>query len=183
MGRKIMVSKCRDEQSVVESTSWEDGKILADSEVAYIEFDEGRTVGEEERKDIAHRYVKGEVSTYHHYRAKEELEQYHVYWDAITPEHITKFKGILESASTEEEIQRFLNKNRIFLIQHLGGGHGRYVIPKPKLGAQLVPDFLVAEMSSIGLEWHGIELEPPSARLCTASGQPSAKLTSAIQLE
>ena len=35
----------------------------------------------------------------------------------------------------------------------------------------LIPDYLLAEMSSVGLEWHGVELESPSAELFTNSGQ------------
>jgi len=87
----------------------------------------------------------------------------------------------LETAKVEEDMQRFLTENPLILAQHLGGANGRYVIPKPKLGAQLVPDFLIAEMSSIGIEWHGVELESPLTNPCTVSGQASAHLTHAIQ--
>lgn len=63
----------------------------------------------------------------------------------------------------------------------MGGGHGRYVIPKPRLGADLIPDYLIAEMSSIGIEWHGVELESPLADYFTANGQAGNLLTHAIQ--
>jgi len=90
-------------------------------------------------------------------------------------------RQVLEEAKVEEDLQKFLTENSIFLVQHLGGGHGRYVIPKPRLGAELIPDFLIAEMSSIGIEWYGVELESPFAEMFTSSGQPGHLVTQAIQ--
>ena len=157
--------------------------MYADSYADYLEVSEGRTVGKQEREDMIRSHVEHQLSQYHHDRANKELEQYHVWWDAITHEHVVALKQALKDATNEEDIQRFLNDNKIFLVQHLGSGHGRYVLPKPKLGAQLIPDFLVAEMSSIGLEWFGIELESPStnAKIFTSSGQQSHQLTHAVQ--
>lgn len=102
-------------------------------------------------------------------------------WDEITAEHVIALKQALEHAKNEEDMQRFLTNKSIFLVQHLGGGYGRYVVPKPKLGAELIPDFLLAESSSVGLEWHGVELKSPFARLFTSSGRPGHDVTQAVQ--
>ena len=67
------------------------------------------------------------------------------------------------------------------LVQHLGGGHGRWVIPQKRLGAEFVPDFVIGEMSSIGYEWQLVELESPEAPLFTRSGDPSKHLNHALR--
>lgn len=175
------LSEFRDEQKDIELNYGEFGKNLADSYADYIEVSEGRVVGKQEREDMAHSHVEHAVSSYHHNRAKKELQQYEVLWDNITVDHIMALRQVLEEAKVEEDMQKFLAENSIFLAQHLGGGHGRYVLPKPKLGAELVPDFLIAEMSSIGIEWYGVELKSPVAKVCTSSGQASQHTTRAIQ--
>jgi len=175
------LSEFRDEQKDIELFYGKLGKNLADSYADYIEADEGRVVGKCERADMVQGHIEDAVSLYHHGRAEKELEQYLALWDAITADHIMALRQVLKEAKVEEDLQKFLTENSIFLVQHLGGGHGRYVIPKPRLGAQLIPDFLIAEMSSIGIEWHGVELESPFARMFTSSGQPSHLVTQAIQ--
>ncbi len=130
---------------------------------------------------MARRHVEDAVSAYHHDRAKKELEPYLVLWGDITADHIMALKQVVQEAKVEEDLQKFLTGNSIFLVQHLGGGHGRYAIPKPRLGAELIPGFLIAEMSSIGIEWYGVELGSPFAEMFTSSGQPGYLLTQAIQ--
>lgn len=181
MPEKDDLSESRDEQKDIELVYGELGKNLANSYADYIKADEGRIVGKLEREDMARRHIEDAVSTYHHDRANKELEQYLVLWDKITTDHILALRQILKEAKVEEDLQKFLTENSIFLIQHLGGGHGRYVLPKPRLGAELIPDFLIAEMSSIGIEWHGVELESSFSDIFTSSGQPSHFVTQAVQ--
>jgi len=181
MPEKDNLNKFRDEQKDIELVYGELGRNLANSYADYIEADEGRVVGENERADMAQSHIEDAVSHYHHGRADKELKQYLVFWNKITADHIIALKQVLKEAKVEEDLQKFLTENSIFLIQHLGGGHGRYVLPKPRLGAELIPDFLIAEMSSIGIEWYGIELESPLAEMFTSSGQPSHLVTQAIQ--
>lgn len=171
----------RDEQKDIELAYTELGKNLADSYADYIEVSEGRAVGKQEREDMAHSHIEHAVSSHHHDRAKKDLQQYEVLWDNITAGHIIALRQALQEAKVEEDIQRFLTENSIFLAQHLGGGHGRYVLPKPRLGAELIPDFLIAEMSSIGIEWYGVELESPVVNMSTSSGQASHHTTQAVQ--
>lgn len=121
------------------------------------------------------------ISHHQYERAKREMAQYHVNWLDITLADVMTLSQALDKAQVEEDVQRFLTDNKQFLIQHLGGGHGRYVLPKPKLGKDLVPDYLLAEMDSEGIHWHGVELESPSTPMFTAKGEPTARLTHAIQ--
>ena len=181
MPEKDALSGFRDEQKDIELVYGELGKNLANSYADYIEADEGRIVGKLEREDMARGHIEDALSAYHHDRANKELEQYLVLWDKITTDHILALRQILKEAEVEEDLQKFLTENSIFLVQHLGGGHGRYVLPKPRLGAELIPDFLIAEMSSIGIEWHGVELESPFSTMFTSSGQPSHFVTQAVQ--
>lgn len=171
----------RDEQQEIEYRAKKVGEMLADSYKKYTEVSEGYTPGKQELGDMIKSHIEFAVSRYHHVRAEEELKEYLVLWDIITSIQVTAFYQALKDAKREEDIQKFLTQNKIFLVQHLGGGHGRYVIPKPELGSQLVPDFLVAEVSSIGIEWYGIELESPNALMFTRSGQASYRLTQSIQ--
>lgn len=181
MQKEDIPNESRYTQEDIELAYGEFGKRMADSYADYMEKSEGQVVSKQEREDMARSHIEDGVSRYHHIRAKTELEQYLISWDSITADHVAALKQALKDAKVEEDIQKFLNENRIFLIQHLGGGHGRYVIPKPELGAELVPDFLIAEMSSIGIEWHGVELESPLLPLFTSSGQASKYITHAIQ--
>lgn len=181
MQDKDDLSEFRDEQKDIELFHRKLGKNLGNSYADYIEADEGRVVGKHERADMVRIHVEDAVSAYHHDRAKKELEQYLVLWNKITTDHIMPLRQVLEEAKVEEDLQKFLSENSIFLVEHLGGGHGRYVIPKPRLGAELIPDFLIAEMSSIGIEWYGVELESPFAEMFTSSGQPGHLVTQAIQ--
>jgi hypothetical protein len=180
MQEKGDFSEFRDDQKDIESLYGELGKNLANSYADYIEEDEGRVVGEHERADMARKHKENAVSAYHHGRANE-LEPYLVPWSNITANDIMALRQVLKKAKVEEDLQKFLTEKSFFLVQHLWSGHGRYVIPKPKLGAELVPDFLIAEMSSIGLEWYGVELESPVAEMFTSSGQPGHLVTHAIQ--
>ena len=130
------------------------------------------------------RIVDGHVEyarmTYQKDRAKRELKQYSVVWDQVTIEEATSLQELLNRNPGELVMQRFLDANPKFLIQVLGGGHGRYQLPKKRLGAELIPDFLVAEMSSIGIEWHAVEIESPRATANRQDGLPAHALHHAI---
>lgn len=104
-----------------------------------------------------------------------------VWWDEVSQEDVDSLRFAIDTARGEREMQVYLEKYPIALIQHLGGGHGRWVIPHKRLGADFVPDFLISERSSLGFEWYGVELESPTASLFNASGDPSAKLNHAIR--
>lgn len=109
------------------------------------------------------------------------LPESFVCWDHITREQLSDFRVALGSAKNEPEMQRYLEANPYLLIQHLGGGHGRWVIPQKRLGAEHVPDFVIGDRHSFGFEWQVVEIESPSAVLFTKSGDPSRALNHAIR--
>ena len=113
--------------------------------------------------------------------AGDPLGEFFVWWDNISFEDISKLEECLKRAINENDIQRFLQENPIFLIQHLGGGHGRWVIPKQRLGAEHVTDFIIGERSSIGFEWQAVELESPNVHIFNKKGDPSRYLNHAIR--
>lgn len=120
------------------------------------------------------------IAIYHMQRASTELEQHSTLWDRITSEETGSLKELLERNPDEPTVHRFLENNPKFLVQALTGGHGRYQISKPRLGSEYVPDFLIAEESSIGLEWYAVEIESPKAKAHTRAGLQSHQLTHAI---
>jgi len=111
----------------------------------------------------------------------DPLRDYHVWWMKVTMRHANALENCLAAATREENVQAFLTANHMLLIQHLGGGHGRYVIPKQKLGAEYVTDFVIGESHSGGFEWQAVELESPKARMFTKAGNPTKELSHAIK--
>lgn len=109
------------------------------------------------------------------------LPEHFVEWDEITQVQIEDFHYCLNSASNERDMQAYLEKHSYFMIQHLGGGHGRWVIPNKRLGAEYVPDFVIGEKHSLGFEWQVVELESPKAVFFTKNGDPSKVLNHAIR--
>ncbi|TET71794.1 MAG: DUF4263 domain-containing protein [Candidatus Aminicenantes bacterium] len=113
--------------------------------------------------------------------ANTPLKEFFVWWDNISKKDITALKKLLRTTEKEHDLQEFLQNNPIYLIQHMGGGHGRWVIPKQRLGAEHVTDFLIGERHSAGFEWQAVELENPNAPMFTKQGDPSKQLTHAIR--
>ncbi len=109
------------------------------------------------------------------------LLEHFVWWDNITNLQLKEFAERLDSATKEQELQAFLEKHPNLLIQHLGGGHGRWVIPKKRLGSEHVTDFIIGERHSYGFEWQAVELESPRAKLFTKNGDISRTLNHAIR--
>lgn len=66
-------------------------------------------------------------------------------------------------------------------VQHLGGGHGRWVIPHQRLGTHHETDFLIGDRDSMGRSWVAVELEGPQRPLFTKRGDPSQFLWHAVR--
>lgn len=115
------------------------------------------------------------------FRRADPLKEFFVWWDRVSPEDYESLQQAINNAKREEDIQQFLQTNPHFLIQHLGGGHGRWVVPKQKLGAEHVTDFLIAESHSFGYEWQAVELESPLRLMFNKNGDPSQYLNHAIR--
>lgn len=113
-------------------------------------------------------------------RENGPLRKYHVDWDDITQDDVINLKDVIDNADSEEDIQQYLKVNPKPLVQHLVGGHGRWVIPKAKLGSNLVTDFILGVKHSYGYEWTLVELESHSKKLFKKSGEFTAMLNQAI---
>jgi hypothetical protein len=114
-------------------------------------------------------------------RAEDPLRDFFTWWDRVDDKDVVALKSALDQARREEDVQQFLQHNPELLIQHLGGGHGRWVIPKARLGADHVTDFLIAERHSFGFEWQAVELESPRRPMFNKNGDPSQHLNHAIR--
>lgn len=130
--------------------------------------------------DVVDMRVKFAVSIYHRRRTLAELTEHSVVWDRISREEAATFDALLDKNPDELRVHRFLEENPKFLVQGLGGGHGRYQISKKRLGSEYVPDFLIAHEHSFGVEWHAVEIESPKVRPYRKDGLQSSKLTHAL---
>ena len=70
-------------------------------------------------------------------RAEDPLGDFFVWWDDITHRDADDLEQVLETAALhpkaaerERILQRYLQEHPLLLIQHMGGGHGRWVIPR-----------------------------------------------------
>ncbi len=132
----------------------------------YIEFLENQ---------IVHKIAK-----YQNKRASEEMQKYFVICNSITSEEVNSLTTMLESNPDEATVHQFLKDNPKFLVRALVGGRFGYLISKPRLGADFVPDFLIAEENSMGLQWFAVELESPRIKAHRGNGLDSHELTHAI---
>ena len=107
--------------------------------------------------------------------------EHYVHWDWITLREANEFKQVIETAPNERPVQCFIEITPRILAQHLNGGWGRWVIPQKKLGDRFIADFVVGEANSLGHFWTGVELESPTAKLFTKSGDPAKSLNHAIR--
>lgn len=92
-------SELIDEQARLESAAAEQYRPQAESYGDYLELEEGRSVGPQERESFVQGHVRNTVALYHHQRVRTELEQFSVPWMNITPEHIAALKHVLEHAT------------------------------------------------------------------------------------
>lgn len=90
-----------------------------------------------------------------------------------------ELRNIIEAAQDERPIQNYIEENPVVLSLTLSAGHGRWVFPKPKLGSEYVPDFMLCGRDSRGFHWQVVELESPRFKVLTQKGEPTARLTHA----
>ena len=113
--------------------------------------------------------------------ARQPLPEFFVWWNEITNADVASFEATLDSANGEGEMQNYLEQNPLLLIQYLGGGHGRWVVPHKRLGAEHVTDFIIGERDSMGFHWTAVELESPKDKVFNKNGDFSAKTNHAIR--
>jgi hypothetical protein len=113
--------------------------------------------------------------------AEDPLRDYHVLWDEVDDHDVRRLRRALQKAGVEPDMQSVLAAHPELLVQHLGGGHGRWVIPQKRLGAEYVPDFVIGERNSSGRHWTAVELEGPQRQMFNRDGDPSRYLWHAIR--
>ncbi len=99
----------------------------------------------------------------------------------IDPRKTSELEVIIKTANDERPIQEFLKNNPYFLTRKTFAHHGQICIPKPKLGAEYEPDFLIAGVDSGGLWWYGVELESPKYSMFTKKGEITSHLNHALR--
>jgi hypothetical protein len=111
---------------------------------------------------------------------KHPLGEFFVRHIGLEPELVRDFETCLADAETEAPIQDFLEAHPGLLVQHLLGS-ARFVLPRKRLGAEFIPDFVVGGHLSDGYQWQLIELESPCLPFFTKKGDPTAALSHAIR--
>ncbi len=96
--------------------------------------------------------------------------EYYMHETDITPDMVEKLKSLVESNSTETEIDKHITNNPVLLTSILDfnntGHHAAWVIPKKLIRQNisegvpgLIPDFLVGGRNSFGITWYVVELK------------------------
>jgi len=82
----------------------------------------------------------------------------------VTSVEISQLETVIDSAEDERPIQRHLEANPHLLTILLQRSE-RYLLPQKRLGSEFVPDFIVGDVDSMGINWLLVELETPNAPL------------------
>ncbi len=116
-----------------------------------------------------------------HYLARTYLKKYETGFLKITKNDVNELISVIEHSDREEDVQQFLQTHPSILTHHRGGGHDRFCIPKKNLGGRFITDFLLADLSSLSINWEAVELESPKAKIFNKNGDPSYTLNHAIK--
>ena len=130
--------------------------------------------------DFVQMRVEHARANYQKDRAHSEMADFLVRWDKIGSDDCAQLEALLETGPREEPMHQLLNSNPKFLVQALTGGHGRYQLSKQQLGCDFVSDFLIADESSIGVEWYLVEIESPRHKVQKNNGEPLAAVNHAV---
>jgi hypothetical protein len=161
-----------DKESFGEKT--EDEKYFDETQISYEKKYEKRQVKEKvERLRESHVDPKMLRKLYKYFIKPHQT---------VSQEKINELKSIVTTADNENTIQKFITENPFLLTRGIHPAHhGKVCIPKPKLGNQLEPDFLIAGLDSVGFSWYGVELENPGFAMFTKSGEETKELKHAIR--
>ena len=96
------------------------------------------------------------------------------------PDMVDEFERILSDSADERPLQRFLASAPMLLGPLVPPGGSYWCLDRPQLGAEFVPDFLLATATSAGFRWIAIELESPTVKALTKAGLPARKLADAL---
>ncbi len=110
------------------------------------------------------------------------LSQYELKSHIPTPEAIRALEELLESGERREEpLQVVLTQYPELLASTVVGGWKTFVIPKPRLGAEHVPDFLILGINSVGPQWLTVEIEGARHKILTKKGKLAQQTRHAIE--
>lgn len=113
--------------------------------------------------------------------AADPLKDFFVWWLEGHKQADAALRRALSTARTERPIQKCIEQNPIILARLMSGGHGRWLIPHKRLGAEHGIDFVVGQKSSVGFEWLAVEIEAPTHRLFNKNGDLSKALSHAVR--
>jgi hypothetical protein len=103
----------------------------------------------------------------------------------LTPQTVKEaaqeLQALLDSQAPEERVHQFLAQHTYFFNDFLRLYSATVVYSKVKLGSQHETDFAWFDSASSGPDWCLVELEGPAYPMFTKSGEPSARLSHAIQ--
>jgi hypothetical protein len=91
-----------------------------------------------------------------------------------------ELQDVLNDATDEAPLQKFLADHPNFLIRLLPPGSKIVLYDRPRLGSEYIPDFLISVQNSQGSHWTSIELESPTVRPVSKAGEMSRLLSHAI---
>ena len=95
-------------------------------------------------------------------------------------ETVDEFNRVLGDAVDERSLQAFLASSPVLLGPLAPPGRSYWCLDRPRLGAEYVPDFLLAAVTSVGFRWVMVELESPNEKALTKAGVPASKLAEAL---
>ena len=99
---------------------------------------------------------------------------------AVQPHELERFMELLNESTDERPLQAFLNQHRHFLSCLLEPGRNSWCFDRPRLGSELIPDFLLSTHNSSGYKWRLVEIESPTKSPLTRAGVPSQALNTAL---
>lgn len=94
---------------------------------------------------------------------------------------VDEFDRVLSDAGDERPLQTLFASHPSLLGPLTPPGGDYWCLDRPRLGAELVPDFLLGTITSVGFRWVMVELESPLERPLTKGGMPAKKLAEALK--
>ena len=80
----------------------------------------------------------------------------------LTLDGIEQLRNVIDTSKDEKPIQSFIEAHPEILAALMGGrANSRFVVPRPNFGGKRIPDFLIADVDSRGINWVLVELETP----------------------
>jgi Domain of unknown function (DUF4263) len=117
--------------------------------------------------------------------SKQVLEKWMQYRVVAGREPATEiaddFERVLGDSLDERPLQTFLASFPVLLSPLVQPGGTIWCLDRPRLGSELVPDFLLATITSVGFRWAMVELESPNEKALTKAGLPAKKLAEALK--